>query len=381
MSATDSRHGFSTPADFLTAVISDANARTRDHVRDNRLRALAAVDAEGDPVYSGMAFLLPAAFTPSNLLATAGSDEQGVYSDTYGGFAVGKSKAAYALGSPSEGDPTAGRTLVVPMDEPFFEIPARTDKDHTSSVSGGLTFTRKPDAVDATASRMAMEMVTLKAMTLMGFTYATEQLLGKSPRGFAAILAAAYRDEFPAHMLDEKINGLGGDQYLGVMHSPAKITVDAETGQAADTINATNVFKMAARCWGLNRAVWMANHDTREQLYGLKLVVGTAGTSIYQPSSVEGMPDMLLGAPVFYTERCATLGDEGDLLLVNWSQYLEGVYQPLLTAESVHVRFEQHERAFKFWTRNAGAPWWRSALTPANSTTTLSPIVSLAARA
>ncbi|MDP2955223.1 MAG: phage major capsid protein, partial [Longimicrobiales bacterium] len=96
--------------------------------------------------------------------------------------------------------------------------------------------------------------------------------------------------------------------------------------------------------------------------------------------AIEGSPDMLLGAPVFYSERCATLGDEGDLILVNWSQYLEGIYQPLMTAESVHVRFEQHERAFKFWTRNAGACWWRSELTPDNSTTTLSPIVSLAAR-
>jgi len=48
-----------------------------------------------------------------------------------------------------------------------------------------------------------------------------------------------------------------------------------------------------------------------------------------------------------------------------------------LVAESMNVRFVNHERAFKFWLRNAGAPWWRAALTPRESTTTLSPFVVL----
>ena len=47
----------------------------------------------------------------------------------------------------------------------------------------------------------------------------------------------------------------------------------------------------------------------------------------------------------------------------------------------MHVRFENHEQVFKFWTENAGAPWWRSALTPKNGANTLSPFVTLAARA
>ena len=76
----------------------------------------------------------------------------------------------------------------------------------------------------------------------------------------------------------------------------------------------------------------------------------------------------------------ATLGDQGDLILANFAEYLEGLYQPLQSAESMHVRFANHERAFKFWLRNAGAPWWRTALTPAKSTATLSPFVVADAR-
>jgi len=67
--------------------------------------------------------------------------------------------------------------------------------------------------------------------------------------------------------------------------------------------------------------------------------------------------------------------------LANWSQYLEGTYENLQSAESIHVRFLNHETTFKFWLRNAGAPWWRTVLTPKKSASTLSPFVVLAARA
>mgnify|MGYP002413503355 CR=1 FL=1 len=137
---------------------------------------------------------------------------------------------------------------------------------------------------------------------------------------------------------------------------------------------------MAARCWGFGSSIWLANHDTRPQLIKLSILVGTGGALIYQPSAQMGFPDMLLGRPIYYSEYASKIGDVGDLLLVNWSQFLEGIYQPLQSAESMHVRFLNHERTFKFWLRNAGAPWWRAALTPNKSSDTLSPFVTLAAR-
>ncbi len=113
----------------------------------------------------------------------------------------------------------------------------------------------------------------------------------------------------------------------------------------------------------------------------LSIAVGTGGALIYQQSVIEGRPDMLQGRPIFYSEYPATLGTQGDLILGNWSQYLDGLYQPMQSAESVHVRFVNHERTFKFWLRNAGAPWWRTALTPQQSSTKLSPFVLLDTRA
>jgi len=380
-SEADPRKGFASHVEFATAVMANAGLRDRSQVTDERLQALAVKDSDDKVAAGQLAYMLPAAFTPRGLMGAAGSDEQGGYSDPYGGYAVPTSRAPGLLQVGFEGDPTAGRTQAVPMASPSVEIMARTDKDHTTSVVGGFTVTRRPETVAFTSSRAALEMVTLKATSLVGLAFATEEILTDSPMSFAAIIASGFRTQMPAHLLNEKIRGVGGSEFLGVLNSGAKIEVAKESGQAADTIVANNVIKMAARSWGFDQAVWLANHDCRPQLAVLNIPIGTSGVLLYQPSRGEGFPDMLWGRPVFYTEYASTIGDVGDLMLVNWSQYLEGTYQPLQSAESVHVRFENHERAFKFWLRNAGAPWWRSALTPAKSAATLSPIVTLAARA
>jgi HK97 family phage major capsid protein len=378
--AKDPAKGFGSPRDFVLAVIENSGLRDRSDVQDERLRPLAMFDKDDKMAASELAFLLPAAFTPAQLRAAAGADEQGTYADPYGGFAVPTTRLPGIKTIPFEGDPTAGRTTNVPMATPQIEINARTDKDHSTSVSGGLIVTRKPETKAATASRMATELVTMKATSLFGLSYITEELLTDSPVSFAALVAQGFSDQFPAHILNEKLNGKGGFEMEGILNAACRVTVAKETGQAADTIVFDNVSKMAARMWGFGNSIWVANHDTRPQLCKIALPIGTGGVAMYQPSEREGFPDMLWGRPVFYTEFAAKLGDVGDLILWNPTQYLEGLYQPLQSAESVHVRFENHERVLKFWLRNAGASWWRSALTPAKSAETLSPIVLLAAR-
>lgn len=372
----DSRRGFRSHREFLLSVMENSGLKDRADVGDERLRALAVADKEDKKSAGELAFMLPSGFTPQ---AAAGSDEQGEYANAYGGFATRTTRLAGLLEVGFEGDPTEGLTQAIPMETNSVEIMARTDKDHTTSVVGGLTMTRKPETVAATASRLQLEMITMKATSLFGLAYASEELLQDSPSSFAAIIDGSYRTQRASHLLNEKLRGGGGSEYLGVLNSPAKVSVSKVTGQAADTINGQNVIEMASRIWGA--FIWLANHDTRPELYKLSIPTGVGAQLIFQPARDLGFPDMLLGRPVFYTEHASTLGDEGDLMGVNWSQYLEGIYSPLQSAESIHVRFVNHERAFKLWERNAGAPWWRAPLTPAKSAKTLSPIVTLAARA
>lgn len=314
-------------------------------------------------------------------LAAAGSDEQSTFADPYGGFLVPEAFTPSLFMLEPEVDPMEGATTRIPMSAPTVRINARVDKNHATSVSGGLTVSRRAEADTAGSSRMEFEQINLQATSLFGVSYATEEILTDSPISFAALLDAGFRDQFAFHLIGERLNGTGVGEYMGINSSPALVSINKETGQAADTIVYENIIKMRARSWMYSRAIWMANHDTLPQLMLLNQSVGTGGMPVWQPSAREDHPDTLLGRPLFFTEHCETLGDAGDILLLTLSEYLEGIYQPLQSAESIHVRFLNHERTFKFWVRNAGAPWWRAALTPRKSSDTLSPFVRLAARA
>lgn len=346
----DPKRGFKSTTEFLTSLIDTA---AKGRVDDNRLK----------------------------FLATAGSDEQSTFADPYGGFLIPSGFTPNLLSLAAEVDPVAGRVTQIPMATPTVEIPARTDKTHTNSVSGGLRVYWRAEADTVTAARMEFEKVTLNAHMLFGLTYATEELLEQSPISFVAILEAGFRDEFASKMMDTRITGTGVGCMEGILTTPALISVSKETGQAADTIVYENVLKMRARCWRYSNAIWLANHDCLPQLQVMYLAVGAGGVPVWQPSAREGEPDMLLGRPIYFTEFCDTVGDKGDILLGDWSQYLEGTLAPLRSAESIHVRFVNHERTFKFWLQRDGKCWWRSALTPKNGAATLSPFVALDARA
>lgn len=349
----DPKKGFKSVREYTAAVI----AATVDRKVDERLVHLSA----------------------SRIEAAAGGDEQSTFADPYGGFFIPTGLAPGVLQIDPEPDPMAGRTMMVPMDAPKVEFNARVDKNHTSSVSGGFTVTRRPEANDAQSSRGKFEQVKLSADSLFGLAYATEELLNDSPSSFAAIIQAGFQEQFTSHLIDERLNGNGVGMFEGIRNSGAMITVAKETAQPAGTIVVENLYKMRARCWRYANAVWLVNHDCLPQLFALNTGV-TDAPRLMQTLGTD-VPDLLLGRPLIFTEYAESIGSAGDIVLANWSQYLEGVYQPMQSAESVHVRFIPHERVFKFWIRNAGASWWKTALTPKKGANTLSPFVQLGARA
>ena len=315
--------------------------------------------------------------------AAQGSDEQGSYSDPYGAFLIPTSVAPGIMSLTPEDDPIFDLTTKMPMRTPMVTINARVDKNHSTSVSGGLTVTRRPETVDGSSSRMQFAPVQFNAHELFGLAFATESILQDSPESFVALLNAGFRDEFASNAIAERLNGTGVGEPLGVLATgnSAKISVSKETGQAANTIVTENIDKMAARCWKFRRAIWMANQTTQPQLRALVRDVGTGGAPVayFRPAETEGGADTLLGRPIFFTEHCATLGTVKDIFLCVWSEYIDGEYQPLRQAESIHVRFLSNERAFKFWKRNDGQPWWDTVLSPKNGDT-LAPTITLATR-
>lgn len=357
-SEDDPSGGFKSHYDFLSAVMT---ARQGDI--DPRLSRFAMVkDRKGNGYH-----------------VTQGSDEQSTVYDPAGGFLIPRTVVPGVLKVTPEQDVLMNLVTPVPMSSPSIVINARVDKDHSSSVSGGLTVTRRPELIDGTSSRMLFEPVNMDARDLFGGAFASENILNDSPESFIAILSAGFGDEFANCSMRERLTGQSNGEFLGVLNSPCMVSVAKEPGQVAKTIVKENIDKMVARCWRYGSAVWLANNNTLPALTGLVQTVGTGGMPVsYFTFNATGQMS-LFGRPIFFTEWCKALGTVGDLVLGVWSEFLEGTYQPVQQAESIHVRFMSNERAFRFWKRNCGQPWWKAPLTPRNGET-LSPFVTIAAR-
>lgn len=345
----DPKKGFSSPREFLMSVMN----HTIKGQTDERLR----------------------------LLATAGSDEQSTFNDQYGGFLIPEGIAPGILMTSPASDPMGALTTKVPMAQRKLAFNVADDKNQVPSVAAGLLVYRRAEAASVTSSRAKFKQLSIEATALMGVAYATEEILIESPISFASILSQGFDKAFASRIIEERLNGTGVGQFLGVNNAPCKIDVAKESGQVAGTIVYQNLIKMVARLWeGASNPIWLVNKTTLPQLMQMAITIGTGGVPAWQFNAREGVAGTLLGYPVVTSEYCSAVGTVGDILLCDWSQYLDGVYQPMQSAESVHVRFETHERAFKFWMDNGGAPSWLDVYTPKRGDT-MAPFVRLATRA
>ena len=67
---------------------------------------------------------------------------------------------------------------------------------------------------------------------------------GRFAHSFAALLENGFRDQFTAHLVNERLFGTGVGEFEGVMNSPALMTVSKDTNQATKTITYSNVIGM-----------------------------------------------------------------------------------------------------------------------------------------
>jgi HK97 family phage major capsid protein len=201
-----------------------------------------------------------------------------------------------------------------------------------------------------------------------------------------SLLTQMFAREFAFKIDDEIIRGLGAGQPLGILACPALVTIAKEAGQPADTIQFENIQKMWAAIPATNRsnAVWFINQEVETQLDAMSLGIGAAGVPVYlPPGGISETPySRLKGRPVIPIETCSALGDVGDIILADMSQYLYGEDSSGVEgATSIHLRFDYGEVAMRWTLFNDGQPWWPAALTPYKGAQNLSPFVTLAERA
>ena len=254
----------------------------------------------------------------------------------------------------------------------------------TGSRWGGVRAYWREEAGTVTAAAPAFRTMKLELNDLMGLCYATDQLLADSV-ALGAVIQQAFSEEFGFLLDDAIIRGSGNGQPLGIMNSNAYVSVAKESGQAADTVMWENINNMWARLWSKSRmnSAWFIHQDVLPQLNAMNMPIGTGGVPVYLPATgIAGSPySTLFGRPVIEIEQADTVGDQGDIMLLDLSQYLMIDKGGLEAAQSIHVRFIYGENTFRFTLRTDGQPIWNSPLTLYNSSTTVAPFVLLDARA
>ncbi len=254
----------------------------------------------------------------------------------------------------------------------------------TGSRWGGVQVYWREEAGTVTNKQPAFRRMKLQLNSLMGLCYATDELLADAT-ALGGIIQTAFAEEFGFVLDDAIIRGSGNGQPYGILNSNAYVSVAKETGQDADTVVWENVVKMWNRLWNRSRtnAAWFIHQDVLPQLQQMAMVVGVGGVPVYMPATgAAGSPySTLFGRPVIEIEQADTVGDQGDIMLLDLSQYLMIEKGGMESATSIHVRFLYGENTYRFILRADGQPIWHSPLTLYNSATTVAPFVLLDERA
>lgn len=276
--------------------------------------------------------------------------------------------------------PIAGNSFMMPVDE---TTPWQT--------SGGIQAYWEGEGDVGTQSKPSFTTKQVRANKITALVGMTEEMLEDAP-AIDAYLRRKAPEKINFKLDTAIVSGNGVGKPLGILNSAALVTVTKESSQAADTLLMENVVKMYSRMYAplLGSSIWLMNQDVMPQLLQINSrALDVAGSQVYGgqpmyigPGQLSQAPNgMLLGRPIVYTQACPTLGDLGDVIFADMSQYLAVIKGGIKADTSMHLWFDYGITAYRFSLRIGGNPWWGSTITPASgSSNTLGCFIALQAR-
>lgn len=307
--------------------------------------------------------------------------QEGVGAD--GGFAVPPDFRTEIMRKVMGEDSLLGRTDQQTSSSNVLVVP----KDETTpwQSSGGIQAYWEGEAGLKTQSKISLSSIRVQLNKVIALVPVTDELL-EDAGSLSNYLRTKAPEKIDFKVTDAIVNGTGAGMPLGILNSGAKVTVNPESGQAADTVRFENIVNMWTRMYAPCRrnAIWLAHQDVESQLMSMQFPgTGTAVPVFIPPGGLSSSPyGQLMGRPIVPSESMPALGDAGDLTLVDLTKYLSVVRTGGIRADvSIHLWFDYDVTAFRFVLRVGGQPWWSSAITPKNGNNTRSCIVTLGERA
>lgn len=297
-----------------------------------------------------------------------------------GGFLVPSETAERIHAVSLENELVMPRAFVQPMRSNEIKLPGLSIGDHSTALFGGFIASYTAELGTLSEKNPKSRSMTLNAKKLTGLIRFSSELNADVPGGMTQIEnlcgkgLAWYRDK-------AFLKGTGAGEPLGIMNAGCLIEVDPEGGQAVNTIVYQNILKMMSRMFAgsFQNSVWVCHQSTIPQLLQLSIAIGTGGDHIPVMTESNGQFSILT-RPVIFTEKTEKLGDLGDIMLCDFSQYVVGLREGMRFDTSIHAAFTTDEILSRIIERHDGQPLWNEPLTLEDGTTTVSPFVVLGAR-
>jgi len=235
-----------------------------------------------------------------------------------------------------------------------------------------------------TLTKPKVRILRLELSKLMGFCCTSEELL-QDAVGLWKWIESQYSDKMARAIDNAVFNGEGNGTPLGILKGAGLVTVTKRAGQVSDSITWENCVDMYARLWArsLPNRVWYVTPEGFPELSTMARGIGVGGVPVWMPAnSGAGKPySTLLDIPVVMCEMLPKLGDAGDLLLCDMSDYAWIDKNGIEGDTSIHVHYLTDENLFRFRYRCIGAPKTNAAhVSPKNANWKMSPYVALGAR-
>jgi HK97 family phage major capsid protein len=297
-----------------------------------------------------------------------------------GGFLVPEGFSTALLDFMVEQSPILSRVRRIPMNTSTVKCPALDDRNHSGSI-GGLQGVWLSEAATMNVDTVVHQAIELEAKKIGILVRGSREYFQDGVTAEQFIRAVMTRAT--SFYIDQAlVKGTGAGQPLGLLNAPGKVSVTKLGGQTADTFLYENACAMfQALDPAAKGAFWLVSPSVKTQLLIMGVNVGTGGIAYFPALNQAQDITTLLGLPVFYSEHCSVLGDEGDVILVNPGGYVVGMRQEIQVDLSPHVYFTSDEIALRIICRLDGQPTQSTTLTLSDGVTVVSDIVTLAARA
>ena len=374
----DGKFGFKSLQEFLTTKMLDDDKKEAD--KDPRLVEFKTYEKTVEDTARNKGINI------TNALFRAGTGP--VASDnTYGGGLIPPAFGGILIDEAMENTGLINMMTGVPMAVPSIEWSVPANWDHSSGTYYGGVYVSSTEEIGTIAEvRPQFDKVKLSLEAVKIISAPSNKMITFSPVSVEAMLKEMMTNSLSMWMVDKFINGKGSGEPLGVLSltdGEQGIAVAGNSGQTTDTIILDNVLNMKKQCYRNAKPTlrWIANYDTEPQLRKLHLTIGTGGVPVYAFAAGNQQFDTLFNIPVMYTEFAQTLGDAGDIMLVDPAAYFRGYLSMSPTFDtSSHVYFVYDQTAIKLVFYCDMRPKWTNVMTPRYSAVTMSPYVRLASR-